>query len=87
MAPGDAVDRVACAVEADSIADLGAEPLVERNAELREHGEELLVRTDAGAARREVVRHPFEDIHFPSLVVQEVGGKEPAERPADDDRA
>jgi hypothetical protein len=81
------VDGVACAVEADSIADLGAEPLVERDTELREHSEKLVVRADAGAARREIVRHPFEDIHFPSLIVQEVGGKEPAERPAYDDRA
>jgi hypothetical protein len=81
------VDALAFPVEADSIPDLGAEPLVDRDPQLAEHREELIVRADTGAARGEVVRHPFEDIHFPSLVVQEVGGKQTAERTADDERA
>jgi regulator of protease activity HflC (stomatin/prohibitin superfamily) len=44
------------------------------------------MRAYAGAARREVVRHPLEDVDFPSEVVQQIRRKKAAERSADDNR-
>jgi len=81
------MDDIASGVETDSIADLGAEALLQFDPEPGEDREELRVRADARAARREVVGHALVDVDLPAEVVEEVAGEEPAERPAYDDRA
>src|SRR6185437_5053658 len=72
--------------DAHAFADRHAEALVHRDAEAREHGDELGVRADAGAARGEVVSDPLEHLDLPAQVVQQVGGEQAAERAADDQR-
>jgi hypothetical protein len=44
------------------------------------------VRADAGAARGEVVADLLEYPDVPALVGEQVGGEQPAERAADDER-
>src|SRR5579871_798506 len=87
VAPGRAVDLAAVAVDADPVARLDAEALVHRDAELREHREQLGVRADTRAARRQVVADALEDLDFPAEAAQQVGGEQPAERAADHCRA
>jgi hypothetical protein len=87
VAPGGSVHRVAGAIQADALADPDPEALVDLDPEPAEDRKQFVMRADAGAPGGEVVADAFEHIHLPSQVVQEVGGKQPAERAADHDCA
>jgi hypothetical protein len=81
-----AIVTAAVMVEEHHRVDMGAHGIVERNAESAGHIVQLRMRADAGAAATQLLHVAFERRGFPADTAQHVGGEQPPDRPAYDQR-
>ena len=70
-----------------TVASRHTDGAIYRDADAFQHREQFVVRADARAAAREIVTHALKYFNLPALLMQQIGGKQPAERAADDEGA
>jgi hypothetical protein len=81
------VSNPAGAVESDDRAHHNASRRVEADPDAAQDFEQFLRDPDGGAAPGQVFAGALEHRHIPADRTQQVGGEQPADRPADDERA